>query len=65
MKRKPLHVGKVTIGGKNPAFILGPCVMESEKFAWRMARKIAQACAAENVDFIFKASYDKANRTSV
>jgi 2-dehydro-3-deoxyphosphooctonate aldolase (KDO 8-P synthase) len=65
MKRKPLHVAKVTIGGKNPAFILGPCVIESEKFIWRIAKKIAEACAAENVDFIFKASYDKANRTSV
>lgn len=46
-------------------FILGPCVIESEKFVWRMARKIAEACASENLDFIFKASYDKANRTSV
>ena len=65
MKRKPLHVGKVTIGGKNPAFILGPCVIESEKLVRRMAKKIAEACASEEVDFIFKASYDKANRTSV
>ena len=64
-KPKPLRVGKVSIGGKRPAFILGPCVIESEKFVWRMARKIAKACASENVDFIFKASYDKANRTSV
>jgi 2-dehydro-3-deoxyphosphooctonate aldolase (KDO 8-P synthase) len=65
MKRKPLRVGKVTIGGKNPAFILGPCVIESEKFVRRMAKKIAEVCSAEDVDFIFKASYDKANRTSV
>jgi 2-dehydro-3-deoxyphosphooctonate aldolase (KDO 8-P synthase) len=64
-KAKPLRVGKVSIGGKRPAFILGPCVIESEKFAWRMAKKIAEICAAEKVDFIFKASYDKANRTSV
>jgi 2-dehydro-3-deoxyphosphooctonate aldolase (KDO 8-P synthase) len=53
------------IGGKRPVFILGPCVIESEKFAWRMAKKIAKTCAATDVDFIFKASYDKANRTSV
>jgi 2-dehydro-3-deoxyphosphooctonate aldolase (KDO 8-P synthase) len=65
MKRKPLRVGKVTIGGKNPAFILGPCVIESEKFVWRMAKKIDEVCSAEDVDFIFKASYDKANRSSV
>ena len=62
---KPLHVGRVTIGGKRPAFVLGPCVIESEKFVWRMAKKIAEICAAEDIDFIFKASYDKANRTSV
>ena len=65
MKVKPLKIGNVTIGGGTPAFILGPCVIESEKFVWRMATKIAELCAAENVEFIFKASYDKANRTSV
>src|SRR6187200_2333545 len=64
-KKKTLRVGKITIGGEHPAFILGPCVIESEKFAWRMAKKIAEACASVDVDFIFKASYDKANRTSV
>jgi 2-dehydro-3-deoxyphosphooctonate aldolase (KDO 8-P synthase) len=65
VKPKPLKIGSVTIAGKRPAFILGPCVIESEKFVWRMAQKIAQICADEDVDFIFKASYDKANRTSV
>jgi len=53
-KQKPLRVGKVSIGGKTPAFILGPCVIESEKFVRRMAKKIAQACASENVELIFK-----------
>ncbi len=53
------------MGGKEPIFILGPCVIESEKFVWRMARGIAEICAAESLPFIFKASYDKANRTSV
>jgi 2-dehydro-3-deoxyphosphooctonate aldolase (KDO 8-P synthase) len=62
---KPLRVGDVTIGGKRPAFILGPCVIESETFVWRMAREIAKICRSEDVDLIFKASYDKANRTSV
>jgi 2-dehydro-3-deoxyphosphooctonate aldolase (KDO 8-P synthase) len=65
MKAKPLKVGKVTVGGNRPVFVLGPCVIESEKFVWRMAKRIAQICAAEDSDFIFKASYDKANRTSV
>jgi 2-dehydro-3-deoxyphosphooctonate aldolase (KDO 8-P synthase) len=65
VKTKPLKIRSVTIGGKRPAFILGPCVIESEKFVWRMARKIAEICNREDVDFIFKASYDKANRTSI
>jgi 2-dehydro-3-deoxyphosphooctonate aldolase (KDO 8-P synthase) len=65
VKAKTLRVGSVTVGGKRPTFILGPCVIESEKFVWRMARKIAEVCTAEDVDFIFKASYDKANRTSI
>jgi len=64
-KPKPLRVAQVSIGGERPAFILGPCVIESERFVRRMAKKIAHACASEDVDFIFKASYDKANRTSV
>jgi 2-dehydro-3-deoxyphosphooctonate aldolase (KDO 8-P synthase) len=65
VKAKPLRIGPVIIGGKQPAFILGPCVIESEKFVWRMARRIAEICAAESLPFIFKSSYDKANRTSV
>ncbi len=60
-----LKIGNVTLGGKLPAFILGPCVIESEKFVRRMAAKTAKICAAEGMPFIFKASYDKANRTSV
>src|SRR4051812_8663877 len=65
MKPKPLHIGSLRLGGKEPMFILGPCAIESEKFVRRMAQKIADVCAADAVPFIFKASYDKANRTSV
>jgi 2-dehydro-3-deoxyphosphooctonate aldolase (KDO 8-P synthase) len=65
VKIKSLKLRNVSIGGKRPVFILGPCVIESEKFVWRMARKIFETCTSENVDLIFKASYDKANRTSV
>jgi 2-dehydro-3-deoxyphosphooctonate aldolase (KDO 8-P synthase) len=65
MKRKPLRIGHVTIGGKRPVFIIGPCVIESERFVRRIANKVAEICTAEDVDVIFKASYDKANRTSV
>jgi 2-dehydro-3-deoxyphosphooctonate aldolase (KDO 8-P synthase) len=62
---KPLRVGNVTIGGKRSVFILGPCVIESEKFVWKMGREISKICREEDVDLVFKASYDKANRTSV
>src|SRR5437868_11847808 len=65
MKPTPLKIRSVTIGGRDPAFILGPCVIESEIFVRRMGRKIAEICAVENASFIFKASYDKANRSSV
>ena len=65
MKAKPLKIGSCTLGGKSPLFILGPCVIESEKFTWRMARKLKVICDDAGVQFIFKASYDKANRTSV
>ena len=65
MKAKPLKVGSVVIDGKRPVFLLGPCVIESEKFVWRMARRIAEICQGEGVPWIYKASYDTANRTSV
>jgi 2-dehydro-3-deoxyphosphooctonate aldolase (KDO 8-P synthase) len=65
VKAKQIKIGCVSIGGSAPAFILGPCVIESERFLWRMARKIARIAQTEDVSLIFKASYDKANRTSV
>ncbi len=45
-------------------FILGPCALESEEFAWETARTIKEIAAPLNRPFYFKASYDKANRTS-
>ena len=64
MKIKPLSIGSCTLGGKSPVFILGPCVIESEKFVWRIARKLKTICDDVGVQFVFKASYNKANRTS-
>lgn len=62
---QPLKIQNLTLGGAKPLFILGPCVIESEKFVWRMARKLRRIADAAGAPFIFKASYDKANRTSV
>ena len=47
-----------------PLFILGPCVIEGEDFLWRAGRQIREVCLQAGVGFVFKASYDKANRTS-
>lgn len=63
--RPSFQLGTVTWGGPQPVFILGPCVLESEEFAWKMAHALAQIARDLEVPFIFKASYDKANRTSV
>lgn len=58
-------IGSCSLGGDAPLFILGPCVLESEEFVWGMARKLKEICAEVGAQFVFKASYDKANRTSV
>ena len=63
---KIVSVGDIQIGGANPiALITGPCQLESLDHARMMAEKIAEACAETGTKFIFKASYDKANRSSI
>ncbi len=59
------QVGDVTIGGGELFLIAGPCVIESEEHALRMAQSIAAIARAKKLPYIFKASYDKANRTSI
>jgi len=54
----------VRFDGGDPVFILGPCVIESEIFVWEMARRLKAIADDLGVRWIFKASYDKANRTS-
>src|SRR3954462_13206035 len=58
-------VGRVEIGGGEMFLIAGPCVIESEAHALKMAEAIAGVCKALRLPYIFKASYDKANRTSL
>jgi 2-dehydro-3-deoxyphosphooctonate aldolase (KDO 8-P synthase) len=56
----------LTIGDSYPlALIGGPCVIESEEFTLKMATEIAKVCDRLGISFIFKSSFDKANRTSV
>ena len=61
---KIIQIGSVTLGGDEPLFILGPCVIEGEKKLLRAARTIKAICDDLGASFLFKASYDKANRTS-
>ena len=51
----------------NNQFILiaGPCLIESETHSLRMAEKIAEICNKKNINFVFKSSFDKANRSSI
>lgn len=58
-------IGNIEVGAGRPFFILGPCGLENEEFAWSMARALKEICTRLEVPFFFKASYDKANRTSV
>jgi 2-dehydro-3-deoxyphosphooctonate aldolase (KDO 8-P synthase) len=63
---RDVRVGNVTIGAKRPlALIAGPCVVESQKSAVRHAKAIQKIAKAAGIPFIYKSSYDKANRSSM
>src|SRR5580704_17292669 len=60
-----ITLGSFRLGGGNPQFLIaGPCVIESEAHARGMAERVAKIAAGVGVPYIFKASYDKANRSS-
>lgn len=64
-KRHRFSVGKVKMGAGAPLFfIAGPCVIESEAHAMKMAERLAAIARKIGAPVIFKASYDKANRSS-
>jgi 2-dehydro-3-deoxyphosphooctonate aldolase (KDO 8-P synthase) len=61
-----VRVGTLSLGGGKPLFLIaGPCVIESEKHALMLASRLRDAARALRVPFVFKASFDKANRTSL
>ena len=63
---KPVRIGPFSVGGGHPlAFILGPCVIESASHALETAAAVREVAARCGVPVVFKASYDKANRTSI
>jgi 2-dehydro-3-deoxyphosphooctonate aldolase (KDO 8-P synthase) len=63
---KSFRVGSIPIGGGNPlVLIAGPCVMENQEHTLMLARTLQEIAGRVGVGLIFKASFDKANRTSV
>jgi len=63
---REVHIGNVVIGGKSPLVLIGgPCAIESEKSTLQMASRIRKIAASLNIPYIFKSSYDKANRSSI
>ena len=66
VRQRVVTVGDLRLGNEQPLTLIGgPCQLESEAHALMIARALAAACAASGAQFIFKASYDKANRTSL
>jgi 2-dehydro-3-deoxyphosphooctonate aldolase (KDO 8-P synthase) len=65
-RTRAVRIGAVPIGGGAPlALIGGPCAIENEKHALMMAERLQRVTAAAGVPFIYKSSYDKANRSSI
>jgi 2-dehydro-3-deoxyphosphooctonate aldolase (KDO 8-P synthase) len=66
VKTREIKIGKLKIGGDNPLFLIaGPCVIESKDSLLNQAGKIKEIADSAGLPFIFKSSYDKANRTSL
>jgi 2-dehydro-3-deoxyphosphooctonate aldolase (KDO 8-P synthase) len=59
------RIGPVTFGGGKLALIAGPCAAESLDLCLRVAERMTDICARLGIGYVFKASYDKANRTSL
>ena len=63
---RTIPIGGFRIGGGQPlVLIAGPCVIESERHAMRMAERLVKIAAKAKIPLIFKASYDKANRSAL
>lgn len=65
MDVKTVDVAGVRIGGGHPAIIAGPCLAESWDVCAAVAERMKSLCAVLSVQYIFKASFDKANRSSI
>ncbi len=63
---KEIKIANIAAGGNNPPLIIaGPCVIESEEITFLTAQRLKEICLSVGLPFVFKSSFDKANRTSV
>lgn len=63
---KEISIGSLTVGNDRPLLVIaGPCQLESREHALMIATRMADICGRAGAQFVFKASYDKANRTSL
>ncbi|HDN98039.1 MAG TPA: 3-deoxy-8-phosphooctulonate synthase [bacterium] len=63
---REINIGNIKIGGNNGFFLIaGPCVIENEEITFEIAKELKKITSEEKIPFIFKASFDKANRTSI
>ncbi|MCD4656073.1 MAG: 3-deoxy-8-phosphooctulonate synthase [Planctomycetes bacterium] len=66
LRTNEINVDNITIGNENPiVFIAGPCVIESEESTFEIARELKEIAYRNQIPFVFKASFDKANRSSI
>lgn len=66
MPAKPVEVGPFCVGAGEPlAIIAGPCVIETADHCLKIAERVARMCARLRINYVFKCSFDKANRTSI
>src|SRR5438270_14047885 len=63
---REVHLGPIAVGGGHPLVLIGgPCAIEDEKHALMTAERLARIAADHRVPYVYKSSYDKANRSSV
>jgi 2-dehydro-3-deoxyphosphooctonate aldolase (KDO 8-P synthase) len=62
---RSVKVGRLILGRDRPFLLAGPCVLESREVAFTVCARLKEVCAELEVAYVFKASYDKANRSSV
>ena len=66
MSSRSFEIGRgVTVGGDAPLLVAGPCVIESERLCLEIGQRLKKTCAELGIQYVFKASWDKANRTSL